>query len=488
MRCVQGGRAGGRVAKPEGGYCLIPLRRLYAVWWCYRHGDLEFRDVRTYFALEEMLARRCIVRRGSTVHFTLPELARLTELRNNKGMHASLRRLERAGLSTWNAATIGFHEESVTRPGFADDLRRIANHRRRIPVPRRTLRWLAAASRPVLVATVLGHLFRCVYARGGCLTSEGSISATWIASIFDVDHRNVKRAKAQLRRSHWLTTKASQHWHRQRYGGTVSVNISWQDESRHIRKSGIELPPRRMQKGIDLPPPDSDKELLTEFTNQKSCRTTGAKEESKPQQPWAPSLRHVVPEDLQEPPRTAELFRQAAQRGVVKDCPMDRLQFFAAAERAKRLAKNPGGFFATILRKRLWRNIAGCDEESARLVLATLPEFFHASAQRLERTKHVVAARPRSAAEETTDPATIRELVKRSLADVALADSSGSPHADLPLPPRGRGISPAEQNGVKEGTRVLVGRRPLLRFVEPRIAAEVGGVAFTGSHRIRPVV
>jgi hypothetical protein len=211
-----------------------------------------------------------------------------------------------------------------------------------------------------------------------------------------------------------------------------------------------------------------------DFKNQKRRRAAGVEEPLRVSS--KPSLAHVVLEDLTEPSRTAELFRQAARHGLVKDCPMDRLQFFAAAERAKRLAHNPGGFFVAILRKTLWVNIAACDEESARRELAKIPEFFHGSTQRLDKRRCGLAKTPAPNLDEPSDPATIRELVRRSLAGAALADSGDFPHADLPLPPRGGGISPAEQNGVKEGTRVLVGRRPLRRFVQPRITSEVGGV------------
>jgi hypothetical protein len=373
-------------------------------------------------------------------------------------------------------ASIGFHKETLERPGFADDLTRIDNHRRRIPVPRRTLRWLTRATRPVLVATVLGHLFRCVYSKGGSVAFDGSISATWIAGTFKVDHRNVKRAKAELRAVDWLADLPSQHWHRQRYGGTVRVNLAWRDENRPRRGqcSGAELPPRLSCSRTGLPPPDSHKELPKEARNQKRDGGTGVEEQAGTLR--KPRLAHVVPEDLREPARTAELFHQAARHGLVKDCPMDRLQFFAAAERAKRLAHNPGGCFAAILQRRLWRNIATCDEESARRELAKIPDFFHGSTPCLDTRPWTSAASKRaSAKDKMEDPATIRELVRRSLAGAALADRAGSPHADSPLPPRVGGISPAEQNGVKEGTRVLAGRRPLRRFVEPSVAAQVGG-------------
>jgi hypothetical protein len=65
------------VIKPDGGYCLIPVTRLYAALWLYRQGELEFRDVGIYLALEEMRARRCTLKTGRTPRYTLAELEEL---------------------------------------------------------------------------------------------------------------------------------------------------------------------------------------------------------------------------------------------------------------------------------------------------------------------------------------------------------------------------------------------------------------------------
>ena len=410
-----------RMTKPHGGYCLIPVTRLYAVWWCYRRGELQFRDLRTYLALEEMRARRCTIKQGRTACYALAELITLSAAGSDRSARASVRRLERVGLSTWTTACIEFHEGNFTdtRADFASRLSQITNNRRRVPVPRRTLRWLAKATQPVLVATVLAHLFRCVYLRGRCITAEGCVSATWVAQVFDVDPRNVKRAKAKLRLADWLTQKPSHHWHRQRYGQSVAINLSWGEGTPQPRYRGASSPPLPRRTGTGLPPPDSDRELPKEMKNQKRTCETGV--EKRPMPKNAPRLTHVLCADLAVPQRTAELFSQAARCGLVKESAMDRLQFFAAAHRAMRLGRNPGAFFMTIVRRRLWTHVSARDEESARTELAKLPELLYGTAERTGTPTRSTRADTCTVRKKAEDANTIRELVRQSLATAPAA-------------------------------------------------------------------
>jgi len=145
----------------------------------------------------------------------------------------------------------------------------------------------------------------------------------------------------------------------------------------------------------------------------------------------------------------------------VNDGQTNRLQFFAAAERAKRLGSNPGGFFITILKKRLWRNLANCDEEKARDKLARMPEFFYGG-DTCPKTSARPSVQPRLKPrrnDEPMDQATIRQLIQRSLAGVHAAPHERSPDTLFPSHLVVEEFR-AERNGVKEGTRVLMGRRP----------------------------
>ncbi len=347
----------------DGGYRLIGVRELMAVWWAYESGRLRFQDVRVFLASHEMVSRRCVIEKGRVPHYTLEELGRLVGGGSARTLRASLRRLEQAEVSTWNVDGIFFNEFASLDTEFEERLALIANRRRKVPVPRRTIRWLAGSSKPVLLATVLGHLFRCVYGRRGSIAAEGSISATWVAGVFGVDPRNVKRAKAHLRANGWLLWRKADHWHQQRNGGRVAVNLSWQE----VRCT--ESPRRRRQSCTGLPPPDSNKKLPKESKNQKPAgRLPGVK--NVVHECREPSLRDVQPADLKDTGRVLSLYRQAKERGLVKDSEYDRLQFAAGAVRASaRAARNPGGFFWSLLKDRLWHHASATEEEQARVKL-----------------------------------------------------------------------------------------------------------------------
>jgi hypothetical protein len=355
--------------RPDGGYRLISVPELFAAWWAYRQGRLEFRDLRAYFALHEMASRRCMTAKKRIPRFTVGELAQLTGTKGSRGIACSLRRLSNVGLSTWNTNGIIFNDVSglwiAQDETFVAGLERVANRRRKVPVPRRTIRFLALAKSPVIVATVLGHLLRCVYAKRTLVASEGSISATWVAGVFGVDPRNVKRAKAYLRRIGWLLPAASDHWHRQRYGGRVSVNLAWTPRVPEARRS---LPPRRRIKCTHLPPPDSNRELPKGIQNQKPAPSdpSGFRMRNAP----TPSLQNVHPEDLQDTGRLMLLFQRAQRQRIVGNSEHERLQFVGAAVRASRRAtNNVGGFFSRMIRDKLWHHLTLEEEDCARRML-----------------------------------------------------------------------------------------------------------------------
>ncbi|HWB55180.1 MAG TPA: hypothetical protein VG722_13340, partial [Tepidisphaeraceae bacterium] len=298
---------------------------------------------------------------------------RLTGTASGKQLTAPVHRLKNCGLSTWNAGKTVFDNTQNTHVNelIAERLQHVANSRRLVPVPRRTLRWLARATRPALVATVLGHLLRCVYAKGGQIAAEGSISASWVAGVFGVDQRSVKRAKAQLRALNWVVPKQTHHWHRQRYGGRAIVNLTWGGEGVYLKKDRsprIELSPRPRLRNTELSPPDSNKKLPMEVKNQKPVhsRASGVHKSVSRQ----PHLSNVKTEDLQDAGRVLMLYDQATARGLIGRSESDRLKFVGAAIRARsRATHNPGGFFWQIVREKLWHHITAAEEDCARLQL-----------------------------------------------------------------------------------------------------------------------
>jgi hypothetical protein len=279
--------------KPKGGYQLIPVIRLALAWWAYREKLIRLVDLRVYFAAWEMRARRCRTPSPLPRLFGLKELQGLTGL-SAKRLKASLRRLEAAGLLTWSKSAIAFpiSVEGVPlsdRDGFRQFLDRIPNLRRLVPVPRRILRLLAGGCRPALIATILGHLVRCLYLKGGQCLPVGRVKASWIADTFGVALRRVKHARQELIALGWLIPLESKQWALNRWGALIRINLDWSrlggittagDAAAAAHEQaggespsllpGPESAPPPPNSGTELAPPDSsDKEPLQDYKNQE---------------------------------------------------------------------------------------------------------------------------------------------------------------------------------------------------------------------------
>src|SRR5262249_28869838 len=139
-----------RSAKPEGGFCLLSAGQILRSWEAYRDGHIEFRDLRVWLAAHELVARRCRLAKGRIARFTLEALTRLIGGVGGEHLRSSLRTLEASRLISWSTSAVTF-----PKLGGGD-----RKDRRLIPVPRRTLRFLAGCKRPVVAATILGHLIR----------------------------------------------------------------------------------------------------------------------------------------------------------------------------------------------------------------------------------------------------------------------------------------------------------------------------------------
>src|SRR5262249_32693600 len=181
---------------------------LALAWWAYRQDVIRLADLRVWFACWEMRARRCGAPSPLPRRFGMGELARLTGL-TPKRLKAGLRRLEAARLLCWSESALAFPlaAEAIALldgDGFRRLCDRIPTHDRKVPVPRRILRLLAGGCRPAMIATILGHLFRCLYVKGGMFQALGRVKASWIADTFGVGLRRVKEARRELATIGWL--------------------------------------------------------------------------------------------------------------------------------------------------------------------------------------------------------------------------------------------------------------------------------------------
>jgi len=357
--------------KPDGGFCFIPAMALLRAWWAYQRKIIRLYDLRVWFACFEAVARRCIVGPNRFFRYTMEEIHLLVGGSDCANIQTAVRRLSNAGLLDWSERQIRF---PVVPREVGDDshgewermVGLVVNHRRKVPVPRRTLRFLAGLSRPVAIATVLGHLLRCLYYRSGLCEPCGRCKASWIADVFGVDVRNVKAARLHLSEIGWLVVQESHQTAMNRWGAAVIIQLDW---SLGRSPPSGKPPPPPADSPAGSPPPRKDRELSsrTDHTKPASAARTGAR--ALP----PPSLHHVRVEDLGDPRRLEVLFDEARRRRVVPAGEAARLRFHAAGAHAVRLGvRNPAGLFATIVRQGLWSFLSAVDEDQARRRLANV--------------------------------------------------------------------------------------------------------------------
>ena len=217
--------------KPLGGYRIITLPLLAAVWVAYKLKIIRLVDLRVWFAAQEMDARRCRLEPALPKKYTLAELRKLTGL-SPRRVKESLRRLKEAGLILWAEEAMlfpgpGDHAPVSETPEFRVFLGRISCPDRKVPVPRRTIRLIAGGARPVLIAAMLGHMIRGLYLKGGKCSPRGRVKASWIADTFGVALRRVKEARRELIASGWLIPLEADQWALNRWGAHFRINLQW---------------------------------------------------------------------------------------------------------------------------------------------------------------------------------------------------------------------------------------------------------------------
>jgi hypothetical protein len=360
-----------RARKPFGGFLFVTVTQLSMVWWAYRRRHIQLKDLRVWFGALELVARRCGLKDEREACYRTTELRTLVAGRG--GEEDSIRRLEAVGLLSWKETDITFATEvSDLRAGDVSTLHEmlslIQNHRRKVPVPRQVVRRIASPSKRCVIATLLGHLMRCLYYRAGECLSGGFCKASWIAEVFRIDLRNVKASRKFLTETLGLLECVPLPQSLQnRYGQKVIINLSWHgaavDKSHHERS---ELPPLKAQTDTGLPPLEEHTKPLREAKHQKPApggQDSGVLEGKGEE---TPTLRHIVPDDLTDTARLLILFEEAQAQGLIGGSESERLTFVAIAERARlRAIRNAPGLFAELVRRRLWHFVTQDDEDQA---------------------------------------------------------------------------------------------------------------------------
>lgn len=431
----------GKVRKPDGGFFLISVTRLALAWWASRSGLIRSADLRVALACYVAVAARCRMPRGESPSFTHAELARTCGV-GERSIRSSLARLKRSGLLSWSDTSIVFAESpdalaSDDLAGFFAMMESIPNRKRLVPVPRRTLRFLTSGATPTLIATVIGHLLRCLYywPDEGC-RSHGSCKASWIAETFGVSLRGVKASRKELLSLGWLIRNDAPQWRLNRGGLSVEINLAWSlppceslpsHGSPPASPAASEFAPPPVPTCTAFAPPESNKKLsFGEFKNQKPAfsgqppagEQTGICNSSEGEGA-KPTLRDVTTADLRDTARLLELHAQAIDAGLIGPSEREQLRFVAAAEHARHVATtNPPGLFMQVIRSKLWSYITQDDENRANVRL---------KAHRFGKPREAESGNPRGSLSAMSLLSTDARIVQAVRAAVGRAGFRGDP-------------------------------------------------------------
>jgi len=358
--------------KPLGGFIFIRVRSILAVWHALTTGRIDTFAVRAWIAAQEVKARRCRAGDDTKPQYLLSELLGLLGTGRKCQLRKAIERLVEAGLLSWatdnvSVCTTSFEKTVENCPEWYDLLTCVANNRRKVPVPRRIIRYLAKTRSRTVIGTAFACLLRGLYYRGGCV-SGGRIKCSWTSETFDLDLRNVKKARSQLVEIGWLVAGEASQISLNRWGLPVEINLLW---GLQVVQSRTETPPRNAESEQKSPPPNINKKLSPRSSSNQKLKASGV--ETRTAEEMKPCLRNITLEDLRDPGRLDRLYHDATMLGLMPRTAAARLKWFAAAERAIQAGQaNPCGFFTAMYRRGLWHHITQEQEDLARVKLKRL--------------------------------------------------------------------------------------------------------------------
>jgi hypothetical protein len=294
-------------------------------------------------------------RRALTPNYTREEIETLTGL-NRRMVTRGIGQLQKAGLLEFRTDALTFRTEAVAEAAeTVEDLAGSRSPRRPIPVPRAVLRFLAAQPTAALGRVMLGYVARglTIDRKGGAIRSTGSVKASWMSEVLGLSRRSVRYAQKELKRLGWICPdRASTQWKLNRTGAWFCIRLDWAPS----------VAPLKVEIGTPAAPPREDRKTPSEDQNQKLV-FSGRKE-------GEPNLNRILESDLHDRARLRVLFRQAVQRGWLRHCQSDALNFLAAAIRARSTpARDPVRVFVSLVRNRRWNHITQAQEDQARRTL-----------------------------------------------------------------------------------------------------------------------
>ncbi len=373
----------------EGGFALLPAPVLAQVVRLVNKKALSGIDIRIFLSLIELkhirtvenCHRRLILGRSLAVPmFTIGEISKLTGGVSEVSVSKSLRRLKQVGVAQFSASQILLNIPSEPDEFFPSQ--------RKVPIPRRILKFLVKKSEKSLLLTALVSMLRGLFIKKGTVYGAGRVKISLIKSATGVSKASILRAKNTLVAAGLLIPDSSPvHSLVQRFGSYFAFNLDFGVAAEKADpgecviaalEPPVELPekandkepilrPIRAKKESILRPPIHKQKPPSDLRNQnlRASPLTGAKKLKKI------SLRDIQENQIRAGKGLVELYRQAVEQGWFVDSSMNFLNFVASAVKSVRKSKSPVRLFVWTVRNG-FRYISNQDEERAQSVVATI--------------------------------------------------------------------------------------------------------------------
>ena len=368
-----------------GGVYMIPPLATVSLLAAFVMKLITWRELCTWIALWEVRTWRDTGEPGqrNIFRFSPRRVAQaLGRKRAGSKIKHSLAKLQQLGLAHLSPTDISFTDSLDALPyDLREETQRILkvlgndNYSRALRMPRRLMRHVLKSPRPrpVRAAVIQAMLLRIMMAKRdgwykGCLTSA------LLADVTRFNESRIKHERAALVREGYFDRLETPARVRRQQGDWYALGHDIPISS--ILQKGRERQPQVPQKRPDRQPPIKKPvpSVGIERNQFLSPKPGASRSTSNPDPTAAPSWHHIRPEDLGDPRRRAALHKAACQKGVINGSPAQRLTFYAAIARARRLsAINPCGMLRRIVETTAYHGyIADCDEDQARAWLREL--------------------------------------------------------------------------------------------------------------------
>lgn len=382
----------------EGRYRPVTVHQLAIAWWLYNEGHISRRQLRVYFAAHEMHEKRRYTKTepGQPTRramYTLDEIKALIGSADSTtadaALSADVKALGRLGLVQISTRSIEF-AVSIDQiaiddvSGFWAFFEQLPNNRRRVPMPRRTLRALAKGFTKGVTGMMLALLIRSLFwhrpggraGEQGGYRVDGRTKCSWIAEVFGISTRTLTDARARLIEMGWLVELVSQQWELNRYGPRYTINANaFAPVKRGTGQQGETASPCGQNPAVSASPclntstSSTKKDLKTRKPAPVRSEPAEGSRKRKSIDRMRPRLTNIRHEDLVDTGRLLDLHHQAVQRGDPVNGEGGRHDFVALAERARRHGNDPARMFAWLLREKRFDFITHEDEDAAAIRL-----------------------------------------------------------------------------------------------------------------------